>query len=74
MVRKSRGNERIGELMEAYFKSYKRRFPHKSLNDAIKATKNYTVGYLKSFGADPCKPPLSEKINAKLNELRLKDC
>ena len=59
--------------MEAYFKSYKRRFPHKSLDEAIKATKNYAIGYLKSFSADPSKPP-SEKINVKLSELRLKDC
>jgi len=60
--------------MEGYFRAYKKRFPHKGVESAIKATRNWVENYIKAFGVNPYDPLIAEKIDMKLNELRLKDC
>jgi len=60
--------------MEEYFDAYKKRYPNKGVEDAIKATRNWVAGYIKAFGGDPYEPSIVERIERKLNELRLKDC
>lgn len=64
---------RLNRAMKKYFKSYKKRFPYKSTNEAINATKNWVVGYIsKMFG-----PPSEETlrwIESTLTKLLLEDC
>jgi hypothetical protein len=59
--------------IEAYLSSYKKRFPHKSAEDAIIATRNWAEGLIKAFSGGFMDPVTSEKIERRLNELRLKD-
>lgn len=67
-------NRRIEEGMGKYFDAYRKKYPNKSGKNAIKATRNWVVGYIKAFGGDPDESSIAEKIERKLNELRLKDC
>lgn len=58
--------------MERYFQAYLRRYPHKRVGDAIRATKNYVEGYFRGFGVDPYTPLIARRISSKLSELRSK--
>lgn len=59
--------------MEDYFSSYKERFPQKSAEDALKATRNWAEGLIKAFRSGAMDPATLEKIERKLDELQLKD-
>jgi len=57
--------------MEAYFESYRKRFPHRSAKDAVRATKNWAEGLIKAFRGGFIDPMALEKIGRRLNELGL---
>lgn len=59
--------------MEAYFSGYKERFPHKSVEDAIRTTRNWAEGLIKAFRGAFIDHATLEKIKRRLNELRIKD-
>lgn len=59
--------------MESYLRSYKKRFPHKSVEDATSATKNWAEGLIEAFRGGSIDPATLEKIERRLNELRFKD-
>jgi len=58
--------------MEDYCDSYKERFPHKSVEDGLRATNNWAIGLLQAFRGGTIDPATLEKIEKRLNELRLK--
>ena len=59
--------------MEKVFRKYKERYPHKSVEDAIRATRNWAKGLIGAFISGSIDPATLEKIERKLDELRLKD-
>jgi hypothetical protein len=58
--------------MEDYFESYKERFPHKNVEDGLKATRNWAEGLIKAFRGGTISPATLEKIEKRLKELRTK--
>ena len=59
--------------MENYFRKYKERYRHKSVEDAIRATRNFAKGTVGASISGSIDPATLEKIEGKLDELRLKD-
>jgi len=59
--------------MEAVFSSYRKRFPHKSVEDAIQATRNWAEGLIKAFRGGVIDTMTSEKIKREVNELKIKE-
>lgn len=57
--------------MKNYFDSYRERFPNKSLEDALKATRNWVVGYIEKMFEGPIDVKTSTWIEKVLNNLRL---
>jgi len=67
-------NRMIGYGMEAYFDAYKKKWPDKDIESAIRAMRNWITGYIKGVsGSQLIDQDTNEKIKRKLNELRLKD-
>jgi hypothetical protein len=56
--------------MENYFNSYRERFPNKSVEDSLKATRNWVVGYIKKMFEGSIDVKTSEWIERALNNLR----
>lgn len=56
--------------MEDYFHSYKERFPHRSIEDGLKATRNWAEGLIKAFRGGITDLATLEKIAKKIGELR----
>lgn len=59
--------------MEAVFSSYRKRFPHKSVEDATRATRNWAEGSIKAFRDGVIDTMTSKKVERKVNELRIKE-
>jgi len=55
--------------MRNYFNNYRRKYHRKSLEDAVKATRNWANGIITAFG--PIDQATNERIERKLNELRI---
>ena len=56
--------------MEAYYQSYRARFTHKGVEDAIRATRNWAEGLIKAFRGGFIEATTLKKIERRLNELR----
>ena len=60
----------IEESIQKYFIKYKRRFPHKSNEDALKATRNWIEGFVKAMTERPLDETTQRRIDNKLKELQ----
>ena len=58
--------------MENYFISYRKRYPHKSLEDAIIATRNWITGVYPIKGVISNKKEHLRRVEKKLEKLRSK--
>jgi len=59
----------IEESIRKYFIKYKRRYPHKSNEDALKATRNWIEGLIKGTTKRPLDETTKRLIDNKLKEL-----
>jgi len=59
--------------MRSYFKSYKKRFPGKPLEDAVNATRNYAEGYIAKMLQLEIDRETSLWIEETLNRILLED-
>lgn len=74
----SKGERMKGRLiefgMENYYDAYKKNWPHKDTEDAIRATRNWVTGFIKGIsGSLSIDQDITERIERELNELRFKD-
>ena len=60
----------IEESIQKYFIKYKRRFPHRSNEDALKATRNWIEGFIKAMTEHPLDETTRTRIDKKLKELQ----
>lgn len=60
----------IESMMEEYFRSYLRRFHHKTVNDAVNATRNQIEKYYESISGEKIGKDARRRIEAKLAQLK----
>ena len=60
----------IEESIQKYFIKYKRRYPHKTNEDALKATRNWIEGFIKAMTERPLDGTTRRRIDNKLKELQ----